>query len=86
MQAVRLGAQRAMRKLVQWLGVALLGIGVLAIVASAVMSTMGLSASYNFGDPSKFEFFLVPLWQIGLAIAAVGVLCILGSRLLAAPH
>jgi hypothetical protein len=86
LQAVRLGAQRAMRKLVQWLGVALLGIGVLAIVASAAMTTMGLSASYNFGDPSKFEFFLVPLWQIGLAIGAVGVLCILGSRLLAAPY
>ena len=74
-----------MRKLVQWSGIALIGIGVLAIVASAVMSTMGLSASYNFGDPSKFEFFLVPLWQIGLAVAAVGALCILGTRLLAAP-
>ena len=85
MQDVRLGAQRAMRKLVLWLGVALLGIGALAVVASVVMSTMGLSASYNFGDPSKFEFFLVPLWQIGLAIAAVGALCILGTRLLAAP-
>jgi len=85
LQDVRLGAQRAMRKLVLWLGVALLGIGALAVVASVVMSTMGLSASYNFGDPSKFEFFLVPLWQIGLAIAAVGALCILGTRLLAAP-
>ena len=74
-----------MRKLVLWLGVALLGIGVLAIVASAVMSTMGLRASYNFGDPSKFEFFLVPLWQIGLAIAAAGALCVLGSRLLEKP-
>ena len=74
-----------MRKLVLWLGVALVGIGVVAIVASAAMSTMGLSPSYNFGDPSKFEFFLVPLWQIGLAIAAVGGLCILATRLLAAP-
>jgi hypothetical protein len=86
LQVVRLGAQRAMRKLVLWLGVALLGIGVLAIVASAAMSTMGLSPSYNFGDPSKFEFFLVPFWQFGLAIAAVGALCILGSRLLAARY
>ena len=74
-----------MRKLLLWLGVVLLCIGVLAIVASAVMSTMGLSASYNFGDPSKFEFFLVPLWQIGLAVSAVGALCILGSRLIATP-
>jgi hypothetical protein len=37
---------------------------------------MGLGASYNFGDPTQFQFILVPFWQIGLAIAAIGGVCL----------
>ncbi len=69
-----------MRKALMWLGGALLGIGTMLIVVSAGLSLMGLGASYNFGDPAKFEFVLVPLWQIGLAIALAGGACLLGGR------
>jgi len=41
---------------------------------------MGLSASYNFGDPAKFQFILVPLSQIGLAIAVLGGACLIARR------
>lgn len=69
-----------MRKTLIWIGGLLCLVGAAIIVASAVSSTMGLSPSYNFGDPAKFQFFLVPLWQIGLAIALVGAACLLVAR------
>jgi hypothetical protein len=69
-----------MRKILLWLGALLCGIGAAVIAASGVMNFMGLSPSYNFGDPGKFQFVLVPLWQIGLAIAVVGGACLLAWR------
>jgi hypothetical protein len=35
------------------------------------MIYMGLGASYNLGDPTKFQFVLVPFWQIGLGVGVV---------------
>jgi len=72
-----------MRKLCLWAGSTLLGIGLAAIGANLVLGYLGYSASYNLGDPAKFEFVLVPLWQIGIAIAAIGGGCLLWSRRLA---
>jgi hypothetical protein len=69
-----------MRKTLLWLGGLFCFIGVALIVANIVMSFMGLGASYNFGDPAKFQFILVPFWQIGLVIAAIGGACLLASR------
>ena len=73
-----------MRKTLLWFGGLLCGIGGTVIAASAVLSYMGLGASYNFGDPAKFQFVLVPLWQIGLAIAVLGGACLLAWRWLKA--
>ena len=67
-----------MRRTLLGLGATLCVIGAALIVASIASGYMGLSASYNFGDPAKFQFVLVPFWQIGLAIAALG-----GASLLA---
>jgi hypothetical protein len=51
------------------------------IVVSAVLGYFGLSTSYNLGNPEKFEFVLVPFWQIGLAIAALGgAVLLIGHR------
>jgi TRAP-type C4-dicarboxylate transport system permease small subunit len=69
-----------MRRALVWVGALLSGVGVAVIIASAVMRYMGYEPSYNFGDPAKFEFVLVPFWQMGLAIGAVGALCLLVSR------
>jgi len=69
-----------MRKPLIWIGGVLCVLGLAAIVASAVGSSMGLSPSYNFGNPAKFQFYLVPLWQIGCVVAVVGGACLLASR------
>jgi hypothetical protein len=69
-----------MRKALIWIGGLLFLIGAALIVASVVSSFMGLSPSYNFGDPAKFQFYLVPLWQIGCAVAVGGAACLLAAR------
>jgi hypothetical protein len=69
-----------MRKALLWIGGLLCGLGAALIAASAVLSYLGFGASYNFGDPAKFEFILVPIWQIGAAIAAIGGACLIGRR------
>jgi hypothetical protein len=69
-----------MRKALLWLGGLLCVIGIALVAANVVMGYMGLSASYNFGDPAKFEFILVPFWQIGLATAVVGAACLWAVR------
>jgi len=69
-----------MRKTLRWLGLLLSVIGLAVIAASAVMGYMGLNPSYNLGDPAKFEFILVPFWQIGLVMVAIGAVCVVASR------
>ena len=69
-----------MHKALLWIGFLLSAIGVAVILMSAVMNIMGLNPSYNLGDPAKFEFILVPFWQIGLVIAGIGAVCVLASR------
>jgi hypothetical protein len=69
-----------MRKALIWIGVILCLVGLAVIVGSGVSSSMGLSPSYNFGNPAKFQFYLVPLWQIGCAVAVAGGACLLAAR------
>ena len=69
-----------MHKALLWIGFLLCAIGLVVIVASAAMSYLGMNPSYNLGDPAKFEFILVPFWQIGLVIAAVGAVCLVATR------
>jgi hypothetical protein len=69
-----------MHKALLWIGFLLCATGLAVIVLSAVMSYMGLNPSYNLGDPAKFEFILVPFWQVGLVVAGIGAVCLLASR------
>ena len=69
-----------MRKTMIWVGSGLCAIGGAAIVVAGVMRYLGYEPSYNFGDPAKFEFVLVPFWQIGLAVVVIGALCLLVAR------
>ena len=73
-----------MRKLLLWTGGILCCIGTAVIIVSGVLGYFGLSTSYNFGDPKKFEFVLVPFWQIGLSIIALGGVGLLIGRWLKA--
>jgi hypothetical protein len=69
-----------MRRTLTWLGRVCLVVGALLIVANVVMSFIGLSASYNIGDPSKFQFILVSFWHIGAGLVAIGSLALIAAR------
>jgi hypothetical protein len=69
-----------MRRILQWLGWLLCAVGVALTGTYFAMSYMGLAPSYNLGDPAKFQFILVPFWQIGLAVVVLGAACLLASR------
>ena len=70
-----------MRKALLWFGGLLVAAGVAVVGASVVVTaTKGAMPSLNLGDPSKFQFILVPAWAIGLGLAAVGAACLLGWR------
>lgn len=70
-----------MRLILQWLGWLICAVGAALIGAYFAMRYTGLSPSFNLGDPAKFQFILVPFWQIGLVIVAAGVAILLASRL-----
>ena len=61
-----------MRTGLVWIGTASLLGGVLLIAANLMMYVMGFSASYNIGDSSKDQFFLISVWHIGIALAIIG--------------
>jgi hypothetical protein len=63
-----------------WFGRFCLVSGLLMIAANAALYFMGMSASYNIGDPSQFQFILVSLWHIGVAVIAIGASSILLGR------
>jgi hypothetical protein len=62
-----------MRAGLVWFGSVSLIVGVLLIAANVVMNFMGLSASYNIGDPFKDQFLLISFWHIGMALTIIGV-------------
>jgi hypothetical protein len=68
-----------MRKALLWLGGLLVAAGVAVVGASVVVAvTKGGIPSVNLGDPTRFQFILVPLWAIGLGLAVGGAFCLLG--------
>ena len=69
-----------MRRGLFWLGVVLLVVGIGLLGASAVMSYLGLSPSFNLGDPSQFQFILVPFWLVGAVVAVLGLIAIVIAR------
>jgi hypothetical protein len=69
-----------MQQILRWIGGLFCVIGVALIAANLLMNYQGLGASYNFGDPEKFQFILVPFWQIGVAAGVIGGACWLSSR------
>jgi len=75
-----------MRKALLWAGVVLCVVGIGLVGASVVMSHLGFSPSFNLGDPAKFQFILVPFWQIGLGVAVLGAIAIFAARRMRQQH
>lgn len=65
-----------MKRALRWMGRGCVVAGVLLIAANIAMHLMGLSASYNIGDASKFEFILISFWHLGAVMVGVGALAL----------
>ena len=51
------------------------GIGICLIAAQGMGALLGARPSINFGDARKFQFVLVPFWQLGVAaLVGAGIL------------
>ncbi len=56
------------------------GIGIFFLLAQGMGLWLGAQPSINFGDARKFQFILVPFWQLGLAALAGAVVLRLLQR------
>lgn len=72
-----------MARVLRWLGGGCIAAGILLIAVNVAMHFMGLTASYNIGDPSKFEFILISFWHIGAALIVAGGLAAFIARRMA---
>lgn len=50
------------------------GVGLFFIACQLAGMVLGATPAINFGDSTKFEFKLVPFWQIGAAFLVAGIL------------
>ena len=55
-------------------------IGIFFVVAQFMGLWLGAQPSINFGDSKKFEFILVPFWQLGLGALVAAVIMRLAMR------
>lgn len=60
-------------RILLWSSWVLITISALLIMGYLIGFSMGISTSYNFGDPNKYEFFLVALWKLGLGALIPGL-------------
>ena len=56
-----------------WCGRIAAGVGVFFIACQLAGMMLGATPAINFGDATKFEFNLVPFWQIGTVFALAGI-------------
>ncbi len=56
-----------------WTSWVLITVSALLIAGHLVAFYLGMSASYNFGDPGKYEFFLVSFWKLALGALLPGL-------------
>ena len=66
-----------MRSILLWVGVGFYGVGTALILANVVMSYRGVFTSYDLSHLTRSQLSLVPLWQLGLVIAVIGVACLI---------
>jgi len=70
-------ATRRLARIAYWI---VLVIGIFFVVAQFMGLWLGAQPSINFGDPKKFEFILVPFWQLGLVALAAAFIMRLAMR------
>ena len=58
-------------KLIGWF---LISIGIFYLACHAMGLYLGMTPKINFGDATKFEFNLVPFWQLGAGALITGAI------------
>ena len=61
-------------RLARWGAGLTLAIAAFFLASQGLGTLLGSQPSINFGDPTRFEFILVPFWEIGLALLLPGAL------------
>lgn len=56
----------------RWGAYLTVALGVFFLACQGMGALLGAQPSINFGDPAKFEFYLVAFWKIGLALLIPG--------------
>jgi hypothetical protein len=58
-----------------WAGRIAAGLGLFFLACQGMGAILGAAPNFNLGDASKFEFIMVPFWQVGavLFVAALFV-------------
>ena len=63
----------SVRRWARWSGALAGGVGAVFVACQLAGMALGLSPQINFSDAKKFEFTLLPFWQIGLALLIPGL-------------
>ncbi|MFY9642023.1 MAG: hypothetical protein WCD20_14105 [Rhodomicrobium sp.] len=57
-----------------WSGRIAAGLGLFFLACEVMGGFLGAAPQFNLGDPNKFEFYMVPFWQVGAMLLALGLL------------
>ncbi|KOR30724.1 hypothetical protein TI05_13495 [Achromatium sp. WMS3] len=61
-------------------GIVILILGIFFVAAQFMGQWLSMTPAINFGDPTKFEFILVPFWQIGAADIIAGIFLLVARK------
>ncbi len=74
-----MGMSRARLSGLLWTGRIATILGLFFLACEGMGAMLGAAPQFNFGDSSKFEFWMVPFWQPGAALLISGL--IIGNSL-----
>jgi hypothetical protein len=56
-----------------WTGRVAAAMGLFFLACQVMGFILGAAPAFNLGDPSKYEFIMLPFWQAGLALLIAGL-------------
>ena len=60
-------------KALLWSGRIAAGLGLFFLACQFMGAILGAAPAFNLGDPTKYEFIMVPFWQAGLSLLIAGL-------------
>jgi hypothetical protein len=69
-----MGRPGALQRGVCWASGIAVALGVFFLLCQVMGMLLGATPAFNLADSAKFEFWMVPFWQAGLALLAAGII------------